>query len=931
MTIAKHNAKFGSSEVMLNLERMALKKGTIQPDVVVKTAAKKESFEASGDLQADMLKLAQGLRARGYANEADVLEDRIFTHKRAADMWYDVSGESGEDLLEFAHPDGDVTIGDSEYGKVETILSTQKKIREKIEKVPTGKYAKLTKRANEVPAVPELELVNKTMYGALYHMLDTEEIDIIGWGGKTGHFITDDGEAKAYAEKATGPVHSYLQQKRQDFKANPVELLSLIKMQSIKYYSQKGPWQDSTAFGEGIIHFDILLGAMFKGNIPLMSLLTKKPWEEESKEKEKEEEEEKKSKEVKKTVFDDFAVKHIKHLNVMISWFGKYLAANPKDSDKRKIYHEFVRARNALQSKSKGRIFDDIKKALYHIFGAKATDAVDISELAGLLKEQYRRFNEFTKKIAKKGSVKMAQDAPRSKPTGGDDVPTPAGDPSGPSGGMPPSTSPKPKPIGHRPTGTGVVLRIQQALQGVAKALKDAGHTVVPKTISNLENTGMDGLSGPKTNTALSTAEKVRVDGKLENLSKIEVQYNDTTLKNVQELSKAIRSGGAAYTPDGKSVGTYEVRGEPVQLSSRDVGSLGGFMGMLERTGLIVEFAGAGSSVVRQPTISESSSAATQQARKNVPTTASLQSSLKVIAQTIPDTPLDPWASGEKPDVKGRTPGGKATPAPTPGLESQFQVQQEVGMSVQEWWTALSEFEQAALTMWRDKNVEGKARQQAGRTAQAITTLKRRMLAAAKKQGITQGNDPRKVQVVGGAYPLPTGALGPSGMGGQPGGAGGYGPWGYGQQAGQGQVGQVGEGAQAMVPPISSDINFNHPIWQNVLMNVSHDPVIYALQQEGVINWNQWRNTPASTLALNYAPASEPDVLMSFIRSIAGLIGMMRQVRREYAGQVGQNPNAARLIKSVSSWSNRWVQLLQAKMRQVIAQKKKMGPMQAAR
>lgn len=59
---------------------------------------------------------------------------------------YDVTGETGEDLINKAHPGGGVVAdasGSGDYGKVETILEEQKKNRDIAESVPTGKLAAL--------------------------------------------------------------------------------------------------------------------------------------------------------------------------------------------------------------------------------------------------------------------------------------------------------------------------------------------------------------------------------------------------------------------------------------------------------------------------------------------------------------------------------------------------------------------------------------------------------------------------------------------------------------------------------------------------------------------------------------------------------------------------------------------------------------------
>lgn len=143
MTIAKHSGKLIESEVVRNLEKIAIKHGMVTPDPIEKTASVKESFASSDNLQGDMIRLVAGLRSRGYEAEANDLEDKIHIHKQAEVHLYRAFDEDGEDLIEFAHPEGDTEVAHSKggYGKVETITSAQKRILEMLKKKPTGKYA----------------------------------------------------------------------------------------------------------------------------------------------------------------------------------------------------------------------------------------------------------------------------------------------------------------------------------------------------------------------------------------------------------------------------------------------------------------------------------------------------------------------------------------------------------------------------------------------------------------------------------------------------------------------------------------------------------------------------------------------------------------------------------------------------------------------
>lgn len=139
---------FDDSPVMRELARQAVKNGTIQTESVsdiVKKASATKSYQPTGDLYTDLFKLASGLRDRGFVKEADGLEDKILIMKQAESHLYRAIDEDGEDLLDFAHPDGDAKVSDAQEGNgiVETLPSAHQKMVDVVNKTPTGKYAKL--------------------------------------------------------------------------------------------------------------------------------------------------------------------------------------------------------------------------------------------------------------------------------------------------------------------------------------------------------------------------------------------------------------------------------------------------------------------------------------------------------------------------------------------------------------------------------------------------------------------------------------------------------------------------------------------------------------------------------------------------------------------------------------------------------------------
>lgn len=139
---------FDDSPVMRELARQAVKNGTIQSESVsdiVKKASVTNAYQPTGDLYTDLFKLASGLRDRGFVKEADGLEDKILIMKQAETHLYRAMDEDGDDLLDFAHPDGDVRVSDAQEGNgiVETLPSAHQKMVNVVSKTPTGKYAKL--------------------------------------------------------------------------------------------------------------------------------------------------------------------------------------------------------------------------------------------------------------------------------------------------------------------------------------------------------------------------------------------------------------------------------------------------------------------------------------------------------------------------------------------------------------------------------------------------------------------------------------------------------------------------------------------------------------------------------------------------------------------------------------------------------------------
>lgn len=159
----KHRSSFFDSPVMRELERQAFAKDEDKYKISSAARAIKSekeaipapSYEPTDDVLSDLVNLASGLRDKGLVKEAESLEEKIANYKVAEVHMYRVHDEDGEDLLDQAHKEGDVELAPSSkgYGKVETLQSASRKIKEIVMKRPTGKQASLeaVAEALEVP------------------------------------------------------------------------------------------------------------------------------------------------------------------------------------------------------------------------------------------------------------------------------------------------------------------------------------------------------------------------------------------------------------------------------------------------------------------------------------------------------------------------------------------------------------------------------------------------------------------------------------------------------------------------------------------------------------------------------------------------------------------------------------------------------------
>jgi len=134
--------KFSDSAVMRSLEKLAVEKGIVKQEVVIKQASVAQDLRPTSDFTQNLLKLCSGLRSAGFNKQADDLEIKYLTFKSAGADVYNTSKETGEDLVDQAHPKGSAKVSDvSGDATVETIVDQKAIIEKIVGKNPTGKLA----------------------------------------------------------------------------------------------------------------------------------------------------------------------------------------------------------------------------------------------------------------------------------------------------------------------------------------------------------------------------------------------------------------------------------------------------------------------------------------------------------------------------------------------------------------------------------------------------------------------------------------------------------------------------------------------------------------------------------------------------------------------------------------------------------------------
>lgn len=144
----KHG-KFDDSAVLRSLERVAVEKGLIKPEVMVKSASsivEKNDFTITDNISYNIMKLCSKLRDSGFSKHADDIEINYLNYKKAQTL-YETFKEKGEDLVNAAHPDGSHELeGVEGDAKFLTIIDKHLAIVRMLDKKPTGKLASSKKK-----------------------------------------------------------------------------------------------------------------------------------------------------------------------------------------------------------------------------------------------------------------------------------------------------------------------------------------------------------------------------------------------------------------------------------------------------------------------------------------------------------------------------------------------------------------------------------------------------------------------------------------------------------------------------------------------------------------------------------------------------------------------------------------------------------------
>lgn len=143
------------------------------PSIFAQTALGKNfDILKFNNINDELISLISNLEKIGEKQAANNVNKQLYIYKQAISELYNVTGETGKDLIDNAHPGGGTTLvpASNEGGKVETIIEEHDKIINNVMKQPTGKVAqiilKLIKTANQLENSGDIKtakLIDKTI------------------------------------------------------------------------------------------------------------------------------------------------------------------------------------------------------------------------------------------------------------------------------------------------------------------------------------------------------------------------------------------------------------------------------------------------------------------------------------------------------------------------------------------------------------------------------------------------------------------------------------------------------------------------------------------------------------------------------------------------------------------------------------------------
>lgn len=154
MTFKK--TSFNESEIMREYARVALDQKIITLEPVKKTASEVISLKPTDNLTQNIMTLCAALRSAGNIAQAKELECNFINYKSAETHLYNVTNETGEDLIDQAHPDGSPKVTDDKESVVETESDIHDAVVKMLAQKPIGKHAQTTAKVS-----PRIESIIK--------------------------------------------------------------------------------------------------------------------------------------------------------------------------------------------------------------------------------------------------------------------------------------------------------------------------------------------------------------------------------------------------------------------------------------------------------------------------------------------------------------------------------------------------------------------------------------------------------------------------------------------------------------------------------------------------------------------------------------------------------------------------------------------------